>query len=741
MGSFIHVDHILVAEFDIDRGAQLTFQYPYDTGTDPHVLAELMLPDGAHLREEDWTMFFLNQRTPNQNDAVPTVQRQRRNQGADTSKNGNLTIDAHGYSYVQGSWRTISTKPRVSICLEEGQVTVWNGLMSQKLHEINLMSNAEYRQIEPLCLCVFFEGKTLAFRFENEDDEILLLNHLDVALYMSRKFTRGLVLPPPPPSETGGRPLLYVQNLVRTKQVPGARRGARVKAIAVASRHQWVYVFKPSLLVAMEEYFASDGDESIIANLYDSLNAMDISLMPRLTLAERNILRASEDRNMFDEKFLEMEERAYYRNIDDGGMRNSGSFTSTNKDRHFYETKIEYQGIRMPLRIPLAVFPEEIGDFSVIQLVTTFSALNAIAPPPGAGTLQWKNGAPYYWHFHLDSGPNTHPIVLLMNALLTQKRIVFLGHQRAAGDVANYVLAACAIASGGGALLKGFAERCFPYVSLAGLDNLLSVPGFIAGVTNPVFEEQTSWWDVLFNINTGRISVSSKIEVKDIRVMAENKDYSKDKSREWMKSGSWEGDDDFVGEVIFAIQAHMGELYVRQKFYDHVRRFVEVTAAFELESIGTTGIGMTPINTGNADLGVGAYFVDEATKRKEMLMLRNRMEGWRSTRSYLFYQKDFQNYLRRRPIKELDLRHAASRLRASSSLEESTVVQLFMTLQDNLVKQSDAGLIELLSLLPQNMGGLMPVATGMFHARWEVRRASTRILWRLDWHKVRILLL
>ncbi|KAJ3203247.1 hypothetical protein HDU67_010290, partial [Dinochytrium kinnereticum] len=316
------------------------------------------------------------------------------------------------------------------------------------------------------------------------------------------------------------------------------------------------------------------------------------------------------------------------------------------------------------------------------------------------------------------------------------KRIVFLGHQRAAGDVANYVLAACAAGSGGGALLKGYAERCFPYVSLAGLDNLLSVPGFIAGVTNPVFEEQTSWWDVLFNINTGRITVSSKIEVRDMGVVAENKDFSKDRTRDWMKNGSWEGDDDFVGEVVFAIQAHMGELYVRQKFYDCVRRFIEVTAAYELESIGTTGIGITPINTGNADLGVGAYFPDEATKRKEMLMLRNRMEGWRSTRSYLFYQKDFQNYLRRRPIKELDIRHAASRLRASSSLEESTVVQLFMTLQDNLVKQSDAGLIELLSLLPQNMGGLMPLATGMFHSRWEVRRASTRILWRLDWHKV-----
>jgi hypothetical protein len=26
-------------------------------------LAELMLPDGAHLRENDWTLFFLNQRS------------------------------------------------------------------------------------------------------------------------------------------------------------------------------------------------------------------------------------------------------------------------------------------------------------------------------------------------------------------------------------------------------------------------------------------------------------------------------------------------------------------------------------------------------------------------------------------------------------------------------------------------------------------------------------------------------
>ncbi len=49
----------LLAEFDIDKGSTLAYQYPEPTGHDPHTLAELMLPDGAHLRREDWTFFFL----------------------------------------------------------------------------------------------------------------------------------------------------------------------------------------------------------------------------------------------------------------------------------------------------------------------------------------------------------------------------------------------------------------------------------------------------------------------------------------------------------------------------------------------------------------------------------------------------------------------------------------------------------------------------------------------------------
>ena len=96
MGGVAAVAHVLLAEFDIEEGSKVSFQYPTPTGTEAKyrpqrqpwtavtvlgliykrtpsgsparalrsVLAELMLPDGAHNRDQDWTVFFLNQTAP-----------------------------------------------------------------------------------------------------------------------------------------------------------------------------------------------------------------------------------------------------------------------------------------------------------------------------------------------------------------------------------------------------------------------------------------------------------------------------------------------------------------------------------------------------------------------------------------------------------------------------------------------------------------------------------------------------
>lgn len=120
--------------------------------------------------------------------------------------------------------------------------------------------------------------------------------------------------------------------------------------------------------------------------------------------------------------------------------------------------------------------------------------------------------APFPQPFHPDlhtSGASTHPIILLLNALLTEKRVLFLGHGQPAGNVASFVLAACSLS---GHVLRGFTERAFPYSNLAGLDTLEATPGYIVGVINPRFEDLQHTWDILCNIETGRITVSKHLD-------------------------------------------------------------------------------------------------------------------------------------------------------------------------------------------------------------------------------------
>lgn len=56
------IEYVLAAEFDIDKGSSLSFQYPRPCGINQNELAELMLPEGSHLHEEDFNVFILNQR-------------------------------------------------------------------------------------------------------------------------------------------------------------------------------------------------------------------------------------------------------------------------------------------------------------------------------------------------------------------------------------------------------------------------------------------------------------------------------------------------------------------------------------------------------------------------------------------------------------------------------------------------------------------------------------------------------
>lgn len=433
--------------------------------------------------------------------------------------------------------------------------------------------------------------------------------------------------------------------------------------MAICTRHPFIQIFKvtsesqplvslltkgqPVLLLALDDYFANPSQECL-ARLFDAINSMDISAAPALTRFEKLIMRASERKVIFAEKFstqapplppksahkttssngsqssedgvligstrarstttasdpipthpstpsdssFSLGGSAVWVNDDSvlidgqvgvaigagpgsvGGASMSGSSLLTSrgrrstdassssshahsggaiptssdpqlrsgisKDTHFFQTSIAYKGHTLPIKLPLATFPEEVGEvrllmkmclivysseyaslkYSLIQLIQTFST-----PPITVS-------GPLHPHLHTN-GSLTHPIIILFNALVTGKRILFLGHSIPAGQVANYVLSACALGSGCGAILRGFIERAFPYAGLAGGEDWASTyvaryfcswgdkkmfiysfhrPAYIAGVTNPIFETSAAW-DVLMDIGTARVVVHKDIHL------------------------------------------------------------------------------------------------------------------------------------------------------------------------------------------------------------------------------------
>lgn len=92
--------------------------------------------------------------------------------------------------------------------------------------------------------------------------------------------------------------------------------------------------------------------------------------------------------------------------------------------------------------------------------------------------------------------------LVIFNALLMGKRVMFLGYGLASDAVCRAVLSALLLVSPplGGVLRP----RVFPYCNLFSLD-FLDVPGFVAGATNPMFRQHRAWWDVLCDLATGEV--------------------------------------------------------------------------------------------------------------------------------------------------------------------------------------------------------------------------------------------
>jgi hypothetical protein len=555
--------------------------------------------------------------------------------------------------------------------------------------------------------------------------------------------------------------------------------------MAICTRHSFLHIYKPLLLLALEEYFRAPVLDTL-ASLYNAVNSMDLSLMPRLSSVERNILQATDSKDMFVEKFSLMIQQRMAEDAQRHSNNSQGSSAASPggatkhplpRDTHEFESRVQYNGVPVPIKVPVAVTPETVGDFSLVKLISTFSTPHSTSPQP------------FTVHPHLTtSGPYTHPVIVLINALLTQKRIIFLGHNQPSGSVAEAVLAACALASGG--ILKGFTRHAFPYTDLTKIDDLLKVPGFIAGVTNPAFAHKPEWWDLLCDLPTGRMKISHKIEgapITDGLMYFQsggpgNVAASKDSGNGDSKSHDPTGDTAFMETVVASITQRHGEAAVRNKFRSWVHRFTLIAAAFEEVVYGASALNIGANETdadayGYGVAGHGLVWPDETSKMREVQSNVGRVEGWRQSRSYFSLIRDLaRQWEKGEVVRGVDLGFQVERLRGlrvgdvgaaeiylalaraveRAGIEpedpdyENPVVELDdesdnlpeeerEALEYRLIRRENARydvINQMLSAMPEANGGLFYLSLGLFHKNQEVRLAMVGLLERIMTHDV-----
>jgi hypothetical protein len=460
---------------------------------------------------------------------------------------------------------------------------------------------------------------------------------------------------------------------------------------------------------------------------------MDLSLLPRLSMMERTILQASNAKDLFMERFRRMIEQKRTESLrlsassaqallPESPLTPSGTNRALPRDTHEFESKIVYNSISVPVKVPTARFPENVGDFSLIKLIQTFSTPHSSSPQA------------FTPHPHLTTGGTlTHPIVVLINALLTQKRIVFVGYKMASGEVAEAVLAACALASGG--VLRGFTRHAFPYTDLTKIDDLLKVPGFIAGVTNPHFANKPEWWDLLCDLPTGRMTISQRIEAPQMTESLNAWLVASPPPQPQSAGQDHTGDATFMESVLRAIQNRAGENTIRALWRDYILKFARIAAVFEEMVYGSSAlyIGAEEVDSGAHGVrGHGFVWADEATRHRELAGNVHRIEGWRNTRSYYSLIQDLEIMYKARPITSIDLHHQHDRLRTQKMTSEASAA-VYMALEE--VVRTDAEICQLLTVMPESHGGLFYVALGLLHPIKEVRWTTVRLLSKIRRHE------
>lgn len=309
----------------------------------------------------------------------------------------------------------------------------------------------------------------------------------------------------------------YLYTIVNNVSDDLTRRGSIIKSLSIITKLTFFKNFKPLLMICLDRYFQTK-EYACLAELYQAVNVKDFNLVANksMSLIKRLLITSILDLPINDKIYSD----EVFRN------RLLGTRETTNDDLFIrkdlsYNSIVKFNGMNIPIRVPMIELPDTVGDYlnptdlnfkpNLIHLLTARLA-----------TDLFNNELTIY-------GLQTPPIILLINALLTGKRIIFLSYDNSSGHIIDSILLTLKLITGGG-VLTGFLTNynIFPMMDVSKIDLLEKCDSYLAGTINPFFKNNDKLWDVLYDLDANEFHLSTQIATTSSSTLFKNLIISED---------------------------------------------------------------------------------------------------------------------------------------------------------------------------------------------------------------------
>lgn len=133
---------------------------------------------------------------------------------------------------------------------------------------------------------------------------------------------------------------------------------------------------------------------------------------------------------------------------------------------------------------------------------------------------------------------------------------------------------------------------------------------------------------MLCNVNNGVIIINPKL------VYSDGAPVSAIDTTESLRDPEF----DFMQSVVESTYTKTSEAVLQQRFNEYIRRFLDNTAYYEFLKYGYTNIGLTHYFENTDIFPYGPMFSSERHQLLSLKFMRNRIEGWRITEAYQYYE-------------------------------------------------------------------------------------------------------